>query len=93
MKKLPVEYQIVIKTYLPSYLCNSIDSSDSCDSSDSSESSDNSDSSDRSDSSNQKKIFTKKLLFHQKTCFSPQNNFFFLTKNLNCDETPKLKLW
>ena len=40
VKQLPLEYQIVTKTYLPAYLCNS---SDICDSNDSSDSSDSSD--------------------------------------------------
>ena len=45
VKKWALEYQKVIKTYLPTYLWDSSDSSDSrdsCDSNDSSDSSDNS---------------------------------------------------
>ena len=57
VKKGPLEYQNVIKTYLPIYLWDGIDSSDSRDSSDSS------DSSDRIDKKIQK-LFTKKLFFH-----------------------------
>ena len=49
MKKGPLEYQMVTKTYIPSNLCG-IDSSD------------RSDSSDGSDSSDQKTIFTKKKI-------------------------------
>ena len=51
VKKWPLEYQKVIKPYLPTYLWDSSDSSDSCDSCDSSDSSDSSDSRDSSDSS------------------------------------------
>ena len=51
VKKWPLEYQKVIKTYLPTYLWDSSDSNDSCDSSDSSDSSDCSDNNDSSDSS------------------------------------------
>ena len=51
VKKLPLHYQKVIKTYLPTYLWDSSDSSDSRDSHDSSDSSDSSDSIDSSDSS------------------------------------------
>ena len=57
VKKWPLEYQKVIKTYLPTYLwdsSDSSDSSDSCDSSDSSDSSDSCDSCDSSDRSDQK---------------------------------------
>ena len=70
VKKWPLHYQKVIKTYLTTYLWDSSDSSDvcnSCDSWDSSDSSDTSDSSDSSDSSDPKKIsqtnknFTRKL--------------------------------
>ena len=48
VKKWPIEYQMVTKTYLPSNKCDSSDNSDSSDSSDSSYSSDRSDSSDSS---------------------------------------------
>ena len=51
MRKWPLEYQTVIKTYVPTYLWDRSDSSDSCDSSDSSDGSDGSDGSDSSDSS------------------------------------------
>ena len=44
VKKWPLEYQKVIKTYLPTYLWDSSDTSDSRDSSDISDSSDSSDS-------------------------------------------------
>ena len=57
VKKWPLEYQKVIKTYLPSYLWDSSDSSDSCDSCDSCDDCDSSYSSyssDSSDSSNRK---------------------------------------
>ena len=61
VKKWPLEYQEVIKTYLPTYLWDSSDSCDSRDSSDSSDSSDSNDSSDSSDSSDHTTFFTKKL--------------------------------
>ena len=54
VKKGPLDYQKVIKTYLPTYLWDRSDIIDSCDSSDISESSDISDSSDSSDSSDKK---------------------------------------
>ena len=40
MKKLPLEYQMVTKTYLPCYLCDGSAISDISDSSNSSDSSD-----------------------------------------------------
>ena len=49
MKKLPLEYQKVIKSYIPTYLWDSSDNSDSCDSCDSSDSSDSCDSRDNDD--------------------------------------------
>ena len=55
---------MVTNTYLPSYLCNSGDGSDSSDISDST------DSSDSFDSSDQKNLFTKTIL-HQKTALLP----------------------
>ena len=60
-------YQMVTKTYLPSYLCDSSDVSDRSDSSDSS------DSSNSGDSSDHKTLFTK-TIFHKKT-FLPNNLF------------------
>ena len=51
VKKWPLEYQKVIKTYLLTYLQDSSDCSDSCDSRDSNDSSDSSDGSESSDSS------------------------------------------
>ena len=45
-KKWPLEYQKLIKTYLPTYLWDSSDSSDSSESGESRDSSDSSDSSD-----------------------------------------------
>ena len=47
VKKGALEYCKVIKTYLPTYLWDSCDSSDICNSWDSSDSSDNCDSSDK----------------------------------------------
>ena len=47
VKKWPLEYKKVIKTYLPTYLWDSSDSGDICDSCDSSDGSDGSDSSDK----------------------------------------------
>ena len=69
MKNLPLEYQIVTKTYLPSNICDSSDSSDSRDISDIS------DSSVSCDSSAKNNFFTKNLFFHtqkitQKNLFS-----------------------
>ena len=58
VKMWPLEYQKVVKTYLPTYLWDSSDSSDSHDSSDSSDSSNSNDSSDSSDSSDS----TKKVM-------------------------------
>ena len=60
MKKWPLEYQKVIKTYLRTYLRDSSDSINSSDSSDSSESSDSNDRNDSSDSSDQTTLYTKK---------------------------------
>ena len=57
VKKWPLEYQKVIKTYLSIYLW---DNSDSNDSSDSRESRDSHDSCDSSDSSDQITLYTKK---------------------------------
>ena len=72
-------YQIVNKSFKPSYLC---DSSDGTDSSDSSDSSDISDSNDSCDSSNQKTIFTKTIIHAKKnvifhTLFLPTFNFYY----------------
>ena len=47
VKKWHLEYQKVIKIYLPTYLWDSSDISDSCDSSDSSDSIESSESSDK----------------------------------------------
>ena len=64
VKKWPLEYHMVTKTFFPFYLCDSSDisngndssgSSDSSDSYDSSDSSNISDSTDSTDSSDQKK--------------------------------------
>ena len=60
-------YQIVIKSYKPSYFCYS---SDGTDSSDSSGSSDVRDSNDSCDSSDQKTIFAK-IIIHAKKCNFP----------------------
>ena len=59
VKKWPLEYQKVIKTYLPTYLWDSSDSSDSHDSSDSSDSSNSNDSSDSSDSIQEKNMMAR----------------------------------
>ena len=53
VKKSPLEYCKVIKTYLPTYQWDSNDSSDICDSCESSDSCDSGDSFDSSDSSYQ----------------------------------------
>ena len=93
MNKLvfPLEYQMVTKTYLPSYLCDcsdindstdSSDRSDNIDSSDSSDSSDISDSSDSSDSRDQNTSFTGKNTFvtnkQKKSTKNPFLTEFFL---------------
>ena len=70
VKKLPLEYHMVTKTYLPTYLCDNSDNShcsDSSDSSDSIDSSDCRDSRDSSDSTDQKN------LFHNQNFFNNQN--------------------
>ena len=84
VKKWPLEYQMVTKTYLPTYLWDSSDSSDSCDScdrcdiSDSSDSSDSCDSSDSSDSSDRsdQKAFCTTIFFYKKLFFSIKKTFF-----------------
>jgi hypothetical protein len=53
----PLEYQMVTRTYLPTYLWDSSDSSDSSDSIDSFDSCDSCDCSDSSDSSNSSNLF------------------------------------
>ena len=58
MKKLPLEYQNVIKTYIPTYLWDISDSSDRSDRSDSFDSRDSSDSCDSSDSRNSSYLTT-----------------------------------
>ena len=76
VKKLPLEYQKVTKTYLPSYLCDSSDGSDI---------SDTSDSCDSSDSSDQKSFFLNCFFFLPKNLFSTKTNFTkitFTAKNL-----------
>ena len=60
VKKWPLVYWKVIKTYFPTYLWDSSDICDSCGSSDSSESSDSSDSSDSSGSSDSSNSCDKK---------------------------------
>ena len=64
VKKLPLDYQMVTKTYLPSNLCDSSDGSDNSDSSDSCDSCESSDNSKSSDSSDQK-TFCTKIIFYQ----------------------------
>ena len=67
MKKWHLEYQKLIKSYIPTYLwdtSDSSDSSDSCDSSDSTDSSDSSDSRGGSDNSDQKH-FHQKMFLHK----------------------------
>ena len=54
VKKWSLEYQKVIKTYLPTYIWDTSDSSDICDICDISDSSDSSDSRDSSDRSDKK---------------------------------------
>ena len=60
MKKWPLEYQKVIKTFLPTYTWDSSDISDGFESCDTSDSSDSRDSSDETD----KKKFHREF-FHQ----------------------------
>ena len=57
VKKWPLEYQMVTKTYLPSNLCDISDGSNSGDSNDSSDSSTSSGSSGNSDISDQQTFF------------------------------------
>ena len=85
MKKGPLEYQMVTKTDLPSYICYRCDGSDSSDSSESNYS---------SESSDQKTFFpnihfhNNKKKFHRRTFFTKtkfsqkneQMNFFVLYK-------------
>ena len=93
VKKLPLEYQGVTKTYLKltyllTYLCDRSASSDSSDSSDVSDSSDSSQSSERSDTSDTN---DQKVLFHQQLFFSP---FFFSQKKyFNKNLLHQKKLW
>ena len=77
VKKLPLEYQMVTKTYLPS---NVYDNSDGSDSSYSSDSNDSNGSCDRSDSSDSGDRSDQNTFFPTKIFSSPfyKNNFFFL---------------
>ena len=82
--KIPLEYQMVTKTYLKpthllTYVCERSASSESSDSSDVSDSSDSSQSSERNDTSDQKVLFhqQKNLFFSQKKYF----NKHFLLQN------------
>ena len=63
MKKWPLEYQNVIKTYLPTYLWDISDISDSSDRSDGCDSCDIHDSSDSRDSSDSSYLTTLWLTF------------------------------
>ena len=80
---------MVTKTYLPSNLCDTSDSSDSIESCDSSDSSDSSYS---CDSSDQKKCVINKF-FTKKGFFLLKKSRKLILKKLNCDETQKLKVW
>ena len=67
MKKLPLEYQMVTKSYLkpnflPTYLCDSGNSSDSSDISDSRDSNDSCDSCDEEKNVDEKKMWWKKVM-------------------------------
>ena len=66
-KKWPLVYKMVIKSYLPSYLCDSSDASDSSDSSDCS------DIIDSCDSNHQKTLVTKTIVI-VKNCFLSKQN-------------------
>ena len=71
------------RTYLPTYLCDSSDSSDSRDSSDSSDSSDSMDSCDE-----KKKIVTTKFCDEKKLCKKKkmwQNIFLWMNKKKLCE--------
>ena len=80
VKKEPLEYQMVTKTYLPSYICYRCDGSDI---------SDSSDSNDQKNISpqhlfSQKKMFTKNF-FHKNKVFTKKFTtkfLFFFTKRL-----------
>ena len=66
VKKWLIEYQMVTKTHLPTYLWNSSDSSDSSDSCDSSDSSDSSDSNDSNDSNDNSDSSDQTILYNKK---------------------------
>ena len=81
VKKWPLEYQKVIKTYLCTYLRDSSDGSDSSDSSESSNSCDRSDSNDSTDSSDQTSLYTKTLQELQNTALRSSH---WLSNVSNC---------
>ena len=87
VKKWPLEYQKVIKTYLSTYLWDSSDISDSFDGSDSNDTSDRSGSKDRSEDSDQTSFF------HQKTFLTIFFLIFFLPRNFVHQKNLKLKWW
>ena len=66
VKKWPSEYQMVTKTYLPSYLCEGSDGSDG---------SDSIASSDENFLNINTFFFSKKKLFHQKKAFLTNKKF------------------
>ena len=86
VKKWRLEYQKLIKTYLPTYLWDGSDISDSCDSSDSIVSSV------RNDHSDPKKNFTKQLFVTIFFLMLPRN-FLFTKKELKTLMVIKLQLW
>ena len=79
MKKGPMEYQMITKTYLPSYLCDSSDGSDGSDSSKSSDTSDSSASGECRDQTTFINFFLTKKISQKKTLLATQlffNNYF-----------------
>ena len=87
VEKLPFEYQMVTKTYLPSNLCDSSDSSDSSNSNNQKKISEK--------LFSPKYFFSSKIIFFftEKTCFCKKKSQILIKlKYSNCDETQKLKL-
>jgi hypothetical protein len=93
VKKWPLDYQQVIKTYFPTYLWDISDSSDSSDSCDSSDSSDSSESSDSSD----KKFFlpknsTTQIVMKLKLWWNSKTQIVRKLKNSNYEKNLKTQI-
>ena len=99
VKKLPLEYQILTKTYLPTYLCDSIGGSDSSDRSNSSDSSDQQNKFTTKKTflptKNYKPKFHKKKKIYQKVKSCQKWEIINLKKfkASKCEKTHELKLW